>query len=59
MRNPSLGLEVIQDVSFAAGPERFIVSSRYAEFALEIWQMKAKFPVLRKPVGNNYIGADK
>jgi small subunit ribosomal protein S8 len=41
----------IHAVSFAAGPEPYIASLRYAAFVFERWLTKEKYRELRKPVG--------
>jgi hypothetical protein len=41
----------IHAVSFAAGPEPYIASLRFAEFVLELWLTKEKYRELKKPVG--------
>jgi len=38
-------------VNYAVEAMRFTASLRFAEFALENWQMKARYRVLRKPAG--------
>ncbi len=50
-RNQNFVSGDIRVASFVEGPKRFIVSSRFAGFALEDWRTKEKFRELKKPVG--------
>jgi len=35
-----------------AGQRLYTANLRFAEYVLELWQMKVKYPELKKPVGS-------
>jgi hypothetical protein len=57
-KNRNTEVVVIHDANFAVGREQFIVSLRFAVFALEQWLTKGKFPVFARQVGKVAISPD-